>query len=70
MTIIVSIPQSETERLEPQIDELVQSHSLTDSARWIGMGSVDIELSGERAAIMAFVDAAVVLDGVHCTEQP
>jgi hypothetical protein len=70
MTIVASFPDSEAERLEPQVDQLIQTHSLTESGRWIGMGFVDIELSGEQATILAFVDAAAVLDGVHCTEQP
>jgi hypothetical protein len=70
VTIVVSFPESEAERLEPQVDQLIQTQSLTESGRWIGMGFVDIELIGEQAAVLAFVDAVAVLDGVHCTEQP
>jgi hypothetical protein len=70
MTIVVSFPESEAERLEPQVDQLIQTHSLTESGQWIGMGFVDIELSGDQAAVLIFVDAVAVLDGVHCTEQP
>jgi hypothetical protein len=70
MTIVVSFPESDAQRSEPRIDQLIQTHSLTESCRWIGMGFIDIELSGEQAAVSAFVDAVAFLDGVHCTEQP
>jgi hypothetical protein len=70
MTIVASFPQSEAEQLEPQIDGLIQAHSLTESGRWAGMGFVDTELSGDRSAVSAFAGAAAVLDDVHLTEQP
>jgi len=70
VSVVVSFPQTEAERLEPQIDRLIQVHSLTELDRMFGMGIVDIELSGEQGAVKAFADAVAVLDGAHCTEQP
>ncbi len=70
MNFVVSFPQSEAETLEPQVDQLVDAHGLEELNRMVGMGTVDIELSGSPQNVSAFVDAAAKLDGVHCTEQP
>jgi hypothetical protein len=70
VSIIVSFPQTEAELLEPQIDRLIEAHSLTELDRMFGMGTVDIELSGEQGAVNAFAEAVAVLGGAHCTAQP
>ena len=70
MNFVVSFSQSEAETLEPQVDQLVEVHRLDEANRMFGMGTVDLELSGSREAVSAFIDAAAKLDGVHCTEQP
>ena len=70
MNFIVSFQQSKAEALEQEVDQLVEAHGLDEANRMFGMGTVDIELSGSREAVSAFIDAAAKLDGVHCTEQP
>lgn len=70
MNVVISFSLSEADEVEPLVDRLVEAHGHNVVSCMVGMGTVDIELSGSPQNVSAFIVAAAQINGVHCTEQP